>query len=489
MTVVTINGERRELGEPVTIEAAVRAAARRRARRCGRARRRGRAARSATAPRSMTGSRSRCFATRGSDLMFGEIAGRSLESRLILGTGGFRNLQVMAQRRRVRRRARHRRDAAWTRRAARSSRCWRRPASRCCRTRPAASPRARPTTAKLAREALETDWVKLEVIGDDRPCCRPRGAARGRRGARGRRLHGARTRTTTRSWPRLEDAGCAAVMPPGSPIGMADGDQQRLQPAADRRAGARAGDPGRGRRHRLDAALAMEAGCDAGAWRARSPAPPTRPRWPAPCERRSRRATRAPGRPHPAAAVRAGVLAEEGLAELEPEVGAGDPAGSERRARPQRRRQAGGAVALRLAGRRLRVLLHAGRDLRGPGGGRPAARGRGAGRARRRAPRGVPGPGDPGHLAAALPRRPRVRAVASARHTPRRHRPDAARQRPLHHDPRPPLPRAERRQRAPCPRLLRPLRRRHPARPAAPWEGSARRRCWCCAARPRRRPT
>ena len=24
------------------------------------------------------------------------------------------------------------------------------------------------TTARLAREALETDWVKLEVIGDDR---------------------------------------------------------------------------------------------------------------------------------------------------------------------------------------------------------------------------------------------------------------------------------------------------------------------------------
>ena len=47
-------------------------------------------------------------------------------------------------------------------------------------------------TAKLAREAFETDWVKLEVIGDDRTLLPDAVELRGRgRAARGRRLHGA----------------------------------------------------------------------------------------------------------------------------------------------------------------------------------------------------------------------------------------------------------------------------------------------------------
>ena len=42
-------------------------------------------------------------------------------------------------------------------------------------------------TAKLAREAFETDWVKLEVIGDDRTLLPDAGGAGGRGRGAGRR--------------------------------------------------------------------------------------------------------------------------------------------------------------------------------------------------------------------------------------------------------------------------------------------------------------
>ena len=57
-------------------------------------------------------------------------------------------------------------------------------------------------TAKLAGEAFETDWVKLEVIGDDRTCSRTRSSwwmRRRRWSTTGSRF--CRTRTTTRSSP------------------------------------------------------------------------------------------------------------------------------------------------------------------------------------------------------------------------------------------------------------------------------------------------
>ena len=41
-------------------------------------------------------------------------------------------------------------------------------------------------TAQLAREAFDTDWIKLEVIGDDRTLLPGRGRARGRRRGAGR---------------------------------------------------------------------------------------------------------------------------------------------------------------------------------------------------------------------------------------------------------------------------------------------------------------
>jgi thiazole synthase len=80
-------------------------------------------------------------------------------------------------------------------------------------------------TAQLAREAFETEWIKLEVIGDDRtllPDVVELVAAAGELVA-----DGFTVLPYTNDDPvlarRLEDAGCAAVMPLGSPIGSGAG--------------------------------------------------------------------------------------------------------------------------------------------------------------------------------------------------------------------------------------------------------------------------
>ena len=120
-------------------------------------------------------------------------------------------------------------------------------------------------TAQLGRDAFETDWVKLEVIGDDRtlmpdavelldaaeqlvddgfvvlPYCND-------------------DPVTAR---RLEDVGCAAVMPLGAPIGSGMGIRNPYNLAIIRE-NARVPvvlDAGIGTAS--DAALAMELGCDA----------------------------------------------------------------------------------------------------------------------------------------------------------------------------------------------------------------------------------
>jgi len=76
-------------------------------------------------------------------------------------------------------------------------------------------------TAKLAREALETDWIKLEVIADDEtllPDTEGLLVA-----ARELIAAGFRVLPYTNDDPvvaaRLQDLGCAAVMPLGAPIG------------------------------------------------------------------------------------------------------------------------------------------------------------------------------------------------------------------------------------------------------------------------------
>jgi len=197
-----------------------------------------------------------------------EIAGRSLRSRLILGTGGFRNLETMAA-------------AARESGAELATVAMRRvdPTARGSildvlqeaglevlpNTAGCFTAREAVTTARLGREALGTDWVKLEVIGDDRTLL-PDPAEL---------LEAAETLVGdgfvvlpyTSDDPilarRLEDAGCAAVMPLGSPIGSGMGinNPYNLRLIIE---GARVPvilDAGVGTAS--DAALAMEAGCDA----------------------------------------------------------------------------------------------------------------------------------------------------------------------------------------------------------------------------------
>jgi thiazole synthase len=196
------------------------------------------------------------------------IAGREFESRLILGTGGFARLETLA-------------DAIRASGTEMVTVALRRiepamqgslvdvldecgvqllPNTAGCFTAHDAV-----LTAKLAREAFATDWVKLEVIGDDRTLL-PDAVE----------LVAAAERLVDENFTvlpyttddpilakRLEDVGCAAIMPLGSPIGSGMGvrnpyniglirEQTALPVILDAGVGTAS-----------DAALAMELGCDA----------------------------------------------------------------------------------------------------------------------------------------------------------------------------------------------------------------------------------
>jgi len=120
-------------------------------------------------------------------------------------------------------------------------------------------------TARLAREAFETDWIKLEVIGDDRTLYPD--AVELLDAAETLVGEGFTVLPYTNEDPilarRLEDAGCAAVMPLGSPIGSGAGIRNPYNIAiiAERAAVPVVLDAGIGTAS--DAALAMELGCDA----------------------------------------------------------------------------------------------------------------------------------------------------------------------------------------------------------------------------------
>jgi thiazole synthase len=81
------------------------------------------------------------------------------------------------------------------------------------------------TTAQLAREAFETDYVKLEVIGDERNLLPD--PTELLEAAEMLVADGFSVLPYTNDDPvlaaRLEDAGCTAVMPLGSPIGSGMG--------------------------------------------------------------------------------------------------------------------------------------------------------------------------------------------------------------------------------------------------------------------------
>ncbi|CAA9359002.1 MAG: Thiazole synthase [uncultured Frankineae bacterium] len=120
-------------------------------------------------------------------------------------------------------------------------------------------------TAHLAREAFSTDWVKLEVIGDEDTLLPDPFELLD--AAEQLVLDGFSVLAYTSDDPivarRLADAGCAAVMPLGSPIGSGLGirnphnialirEQVQVPVVLDAGIGTAS-----------DAALAMELGCDA----------------------------------------------------------------------------------------------------------------------------------------------------------------------------------------------------------------------------------
>ena len=119
-------------------------------------------------------------------------------------------------------------------------------------------------TARLAREAFGTDWVKLEVIGDERTLLPD--VAELLEAAETLVDDGFTVLPYTNDDPvtavRLAAAGCAAVMPAGSPIGSGMGirNPYNLAIIRDQVAIPVILDAGVGTAS--DAALAMELGCD-----------------------------------------------------------------------------------------------------------------------------------------------------------------------------------------------------------------------------------
>jgi len=120
-------------------------------------------------------------------------------------------------------------------------------------------------TAQLAREALHTNWVKLDVIADERTLLPD--AVELVRAAEQLVDDGFVVLPYTNDDPvlarRLEAIGCAAVMPLGSPIGTGLGltNPHNIEMIVEQAAVPVILDAGIGTAS--DAALAMELGCDA----------------------------------------------------------------------------------------------------------------------------------------------------------------------------------------------------------------------------------
>jgi thiazole synthase len=196
------------------------------------------------------------------------IAGRTLYSRLLLGTGGFPSLELMAQAiaasgselvtvalRRVDPAARGSLIDVLAEAGVELL-----PNTAGCYTA-----RDAVLTAKLAREAFSTDWIKLEVIGDEDTLLPD--APELLRAAEQLVDEGFVVLPYTTDDPvlarRLADVGCAAVMPLGSPIGSGMGIRNPYNIALIREAVAVPVVLDAGIGTASDAALAMELGCDA----------------------------------------------------------------------------------------------------------------------------------------------------------------------------------------------------------------------------------
>src|SRR5436190_2850376 len=244
-----------------------------RPRRRGRRRRRGRSARDVGgdagggrgAGRDRDGGAGRMSAQPDVDAL--TIAGRELPSRVILGTGGFTRMETLAEAieatgtgmvtvalRRIDAHAQGSLvevlEQAGVDVLPNTAGCY--------------TARDAVRTAHLARDAFATDWVKLEVIGDERTLLPD--AAELLAAAEELVDEGFTVLPYTSDDPvlarRLEEVGCVAIMPLGSPIGSGMGirnpynltlirEQTRLPVILDAGIGTAS-----------DAALAMELGCD-----------------------------------------------------------------------------------------------------------------------------------------------------------------------------------------------------------------------------------
>jgi len=120
-------------------------------------------------------------------------------------------------------------------------------------------------TARMAREAFDTDWVKLEVIGDEDTLMPD--APELLRAAEELLADGFVVLAYTTDDPvlarRLADLGCAAVMPLGSPIGSGMGIRNPYNISLIRESVKVPVVLDAGIGTASDAALAMELGCDA----------------------------------------------------------------------------------------------------------------------------------------------------------------------------------------------------------------------------------
>jgi thiazole synthase len=199
------------------------------------------------------------------------IAGRTLSSRLLLGTGGFPSLELLAAAiaasgselvtvalRRIGVGGAESRGSlidvlsdAGVELLPNTAGCF--------------TARDAVLTARLAREAFHTDWIKLEVIGDEDTLLPD--AAELLRAAEQLVDEGFVVLPYTTDDPvlarRLVDIGCAAVMPLGSPIGSGMGIRNPHNIALIREAVDVPVVLDAGVGTASDAALAMELGCDA----------------------------------------------------------------------------------------------------------------------------------------------------------------------------------------------------------------------------------
>jgi thiazole synthase len=196
------------------------------------------------------------------------LAGRTLHSRLIMGSGGFASLTLLSEAiaagasevvtvalRRIEPGARGSLIDVLAEAGVELL-----PNTAGCHTA-----RDAVLTARLAREAFATDWVKLEVIGDEDTLLPD--APELLRAAEELVDEGFRVLPYTTDDPvlarRLVDVGCAAVMPLGAPIGSGMGIRNPYNIALLREAVQVPVVLDAGIGTASDAALAMELGCDA----------------------------------------------------------------------------------------------------------------------------------------------------------------------------------------------------------------------------------